>query len=286
MTFKKLLLPFKKISWKTPSFGHSPAGTVQGSYMLNLGCGANFHPMWANFDVSPVNKSIAKIDLNQPLALPRREYRVCYLSHVLEHLSRGRAGCLLHEIYGFLTSGGVVRVVVPDLEIICRRYLEELHKADHGEPESAGRHEWMTMELIDQMTRTFPGGFMARLWWSRPLPSRDFIVGRLGEEAGKWLREIDGQIEKGSHPLAHKEVFRAERQKEKDIVFFRAQGEVHQWMYDRVSLRQLLEKAGFRTVKVCGAAESALPNFASYNLDTDDDGNVRKPDSLFMEGIK
>jgi predicted SAM-dependent methyltransferase len=286
MTFKKLLLPFKKISWKTPSFGHSPAGTIQGSYMLNLGCGANFHPMWANFDVSPVNKSIAKIDLNQPLALPRREYRVCYLSHVLEHLSRGRAGCLLHEIYGFLTSGGVVRVVVPDLEIICRRYLEELHKADHGEPESVGRHEWMTMELIDQMTRTVSGGFMGRLWWSRPLMAREFIIRRLGEEAGKWLNEIDSQIQKGAKPFAQHDVYQTVKPKEKEIVTFREQGEIHQWMYDRVSLKRLLEEAGFKSVKVCGATESAIPDFASYNLDTDENGNVRKPDSLFMEGIK
>lgn len=66
---------------------------------------------------------------------------------------------------------------------------------------------------------------------------------------------------------------------------FRQTGEIHRWMYDRFSLRRLLEKTGFINVRVCRADESSIPNFNSYDLDMIE-GRIRKPDSLFMEGIK
>jgi hypothetical protein len=57
-------------------------------------------------------------------------------------------------------------------------------------------------------------------------------------------------------------------------------------MYDRISLKTLLENAGFHKVRVCTATESLIPDFKQYNLDTDEVGKIRKPDSLFMEAIK
>jgi hypothetical protein len=66
---------------------------------------------------------------------------------------------------------------------------------------------------------------------------------------------------------------------------FRNSGEIHRWMYDRYSLRRLLEQAGFIDVRICRADESRIPDFNSYNLDVVE-GKVRKPVSLFMEGIK
>ena len=67
---------------------------------------------------------------------------------------------------------------------------------------------------------------------------------------------------------------------------FRQGGEVHQWMYDRYSLSVLLEKSGFGRILRRTATESYIPEWARFNLDTEPDGTVYKPDSLFMEGIK
>jgi hypothetical protein len=61
---------------------------------------------------------------------------------------------------------------------------------------------------------------------------------------------------------------------------------VHQWMYDRLSLGRILATAGFGEVRVCSATDSAITDFTSYALDTDEAGAVRKPDSLFMEARK
>ena len=67
---------------------------------------------------------------------------------------------------------------------------------------------------------------------------------------------------------------------------FRQQGEVHQWMYDRLSLQRLLEQCGFIDIVQRNASESYLPDWSSFNLDTEQDGSIYKPDSLFMEAIK
>ena len=66
---------------------------------------------------------------------------------------------------------------------------------------------------------------------------------------------------------------------------FRNSGEVHRWMYDRFSLKRQMEKSGFTDVKKCTAYESGIAGFPGFNLDVAE-GKVRKPDSLFMEGVK
>lgn len=66
---------------------------------------------------------------------------------------------------------------------------------------------------------------------------------------------------------------------------FRQSGEIHRVMYDSYSLTTLMEKAGFVEIQVCAAYESRIPDFNRYELDVCD-GSVRKPDSLFLEGLK
>lgn len=66
---------------------------------------------------------------------------------------------------------------------------------------------------------------------------------------------------------------------------FRLGGEIHQWMYDRYSLSELLKRHGFKSPKVCKFNESGIIDWNSFGLDAVD-GKVRKPDSLFMEAVK
>jgi hypothetical protein len=63
-------------------------------------------------------------------------------------------------------------------------------------------------------------------------------------------------------------------------------GEVHQWMYDRYSLKKILGETGFVDIQQCCADQSEIPNFNSYLLDIEPNGKIRKPDSFFMEAWK
>lgn len=71
-----------------------------------------------------------------------------------------------------------------------------------------------------------------------------------------------------------------------EVARFRSSGEIHRWMYDRFSLKTVLESVGFKDANRVGPMESRIPNWSSFNLDTDPDGETYKPDSLYMEAIK
>lgn len=57
-------------------------------------------------------------------------------------------------------------------------------------------------------------------------------------------------------------------------------------MYDRYSLLCLLKQCGFSNIIQRSAFDSDIQNWTSFNLDTEMDGTVYKPDSLYMEAIK
>ena len=66
---------------------------------------------------------------------------------------------------------------------------------------------------------------------------------------------------------------------------FRGAGEIHRWAYDSFSLGRLLAQSRFVDIRVCRVDESRIPDFNYYELDAIG-GQVRKPDSLFMEARK
>lgn len=67
---------------------------------------------------------------------------------------------------------------------------------------------------------------------------------------------------------------------------FRRSGELHLRMYDHYSLGRALQEAGFVEARQVGAAESRVPDWSGFHLDTEPDGGVYKPDSLYMEAAK
>jgi predicted SAM-dependent methyltransferase len=281
-----MLRKLRKTVSRLLPLGGSPPQLAVRSRMANIGCGGTFHPAWDNFDLVPSAAGVMALDLVGDIKLPDNSYLAVYSSHVLEHLPRNIAPRVCCEVRRILKTGGVLRLVVPDLEAIASNYLLALQGASLGDPQAQARHEWMTLELLDQMTRSISGGFMGRMWWSRPLASRDLIVDRLGQEATKQLEDIDKAIATGQPPLQPEEVYHAKAVGDTEEMKFRSTGEIHRWMYDRISLKRLLSDAGFRDIRVCSPTESRIPNFVAYHLDTDEKGKVRKPDSLFMEALK
>lgn len=63
---------------------------------------------------------------------------------------------------------------------------------------------------------------------------------------------------------------------------FRNSGEVHKWMYDRVSLTQELQRAGFTDILGMDAHSSTFPQFPCEGMDHVG-GRIRKPGSLYFE---
>ena len=272
---------------------------------LNLGCGTHFHPAWTNIDVSYVSPHVQIHDVRKGLPFSDETFDVVYHSHLLEHLPREAALPFIKECYRVLRRGGIIRVAVPDLERIARLYLRTLNKVLTADAESRYDYTWIMLELYDQTVRDKPGGAMLEYLKQNPIPNEKMVYERLGEEARQIisrLRRNDSgrprdSLRRGwlNHICSLRDRMRAALvrrllgQHDYDALMlgrFRLSGEIHQWMYDRYSLARLLQQSGFGTSIERTGLESAIDNWAQFSLDSDQDGTVYKPDSLWMEAIK
>jgi hypothetical protein len=191
-----------------------------------------------------------------------------------------------------------MRVVVPDLEQLARRYLEALEAAWHDDPDARRCHAWAVLELYDQAVRDEPGGAMvaylagaesddiawARLGADGP-PLRDLLKRHAPEPSSRWQRlrrRVTGLV-LGSWRERIVRWLLGSDYESLLLGRFRRGGEVHRWMYDRISLQTLLEEAGFTRFHVTTAGESGIPGWDAEGLDTQPDGSPAKPDSLYVE---
>ncbi len=278
---------------------------------LNIGCGRRFHRDWVNVDLVPCHPQVLQCDIVQGLPFSEDTFAAIYHSHVLEHLSLNQGQALLEDCFRVLSPGGFLRIVVPDLEQIARLYLEMHELAWHGDRSSIANYEWMKLELLDQLVRSHSGGMMGQFMAQLDQTQADFVRSRAGVEFDLCRGIAQGSI--GSHGTANsgdsktrirsvsnanpyvrpnwrqrfcrwliKRFLGQDSARAFDESLFRNAGEIHRWMYDRFSLRNLCERVGFVNFRVCSAFESSIEHFSSFQLDTAG-ATVYKPDSLFVE---
>ena len=235
-------------------------------------------------------------DLANGIPFLDQEFDVVYHSHVLEHFDRSEGEKFLRECFRVLKPGGIIRVAVPDLERIVREYLAAFEATQRGEKDREPDYEWMGLELYDQTVRDQSGGEMKRFLRGE-VRNRKFVIQRLGTEARRLMEppkkpELIARSLKSRGRFGRKwrdKILRLLLGSEYEALVvgrFRRSGEIHRCMYDTYSLTQALALAGFLDVTRRNAAESFLRDWPQWNLDTEPDGSVYKPDSLFMEARK
>ena len=174
---------------------------------------------------------------------------VVYHSHLLEHLDRKRAPDFLRECRRVLKSGGILRVVVPDLELHIQRYYEAVALLQRSPERGRRLHSQAIWDLFYYCVRT------ERLDESQQTYETNLS---LQKRIVRWLFPYDAV----------------------------KMGELHRWMYDRYSLQSLLIECGFREPRVETATTSRIDGWVTFCLDTEADGTIYKPESLFVEAIK
>mgnify|MGYP002816303183 CR=1 FL=1 len=119
---------------------------------LNLGCGAVRPKGWINVDSSlnaylqklPGGKQIAQklgmvqydsdnvvyMNLNKPWKFISNSVDIVYASHLFEHLTLKSAELFMKESFRVLKPGGVIRIVVPDLYKIAKKYIAEYEQTN------------------------------------------------------------------------------------------------------------------------------------------------------------
>ena len=152
---------------------------------VQYGCGWSSPDEWQNFDSSPtlfyeripiLGKLYVRNEQRFPenvqygnivkgLPIAKESCDGLYCSHVLEHLALDELRIALRNSYNLLKKGGVFRLVLPDMKIMAKRYLEkndrdacmafirDIHMGEENRPRGffsflkswfgASRHLWM-----------------------------------------------------------------------------------------------------------------------------------------------
>jgi Methyltransferase domain len=108
---------------------------------INIGCGLSGIRGWYNLDNSPtvtlsriplLNRllkmpewpsDVRRCDVRKGLRFSDGSVRCIYSSHTFEHFTYAEALAIAKECFRVLAPQGILRVVVPDLELIAREYL-------------------------------------------------------------------------------------------------------------------------------------------------------------------
>ncbi|XDD51545.1 methyltransferase domain-containing protein [Leptospira sp. WS92.C1] len=266
--------------------------------LVNLGCGNRYHSSWKNIDFIKSGPTVIQHDLSKGIPLVDSSANVVYHSHILEHFSKEAGAAFLRDCFRILKPGGILRVVVPDLEMIISEYGKQMDLARKGDSDAANRYQWILLELFDQVARNRSGGEMLDYWKQKNIPAEAYLIERLGAEVKQFLDKIRSSDFVNVRILMPF-YFRILRKLKSfflnclgyslemaEIGKFRLSGEIHYWMYDEYSLKDALLQTGFVNPQKRNANESNIENFNDYLLDIEADGSVRKPDSLFVEARK
>ncbi len=267
---------------------------------LNLGCGATFDKNWTNIDFASFSPEVKEYNLLKGIPYPDNSFDLVYHSHILEHFPKKDAYKFIAECHRVLKPGGIIRVVVPDLEQIALNYIKYLNESLEGIPGASEKYNWTMIEMYDQVVRDTSGGEMVEYIKDLSKNNDQFLLDRNGKEIELLMQSVREQKanrpEIGLRKLFSHLYHTSIKALFKNVVMqygfaglrkylFRSQGEIHQWMYDRYSIKGMLENQGFVKVEKKTAFTSYLPQWSEYKLDGEN-GKIRKPDSLFIEAVK
>jgi SAM-dependent methyltransferase len=246
---------------------------ADGRAMLNVACGSKMNWSWNNLDFSLIARlahhlTISKM-LNQIGVLSKLRYeRLLRIDPeiILWNLKRG--------------------IPFPDesLDVVYSS-----HFLEHVDLEAAGR-------LLKEVYRVLKRGGVARI----VVPNLQVLIGcyvssmkklENGDESA--LKEHQRAIYRLFDQMVRTQSAGTNAQRP----FVRAVerivrggpakiGELHRWMYDKHTLRDLLKSVGFTDIWECEYCTSGIEGWSEFNLDSNDNGDEYKPESLYMEGMK
>jgi SAM-dependent methyltransferase len=96
-------------------------------------------------------------DLSKGIPFPDSSVDAVYHSHTLEHLDRDIVPGVFAEIRRVLKTGGIQRIVVPDLEMLGRAYVAHLDACAAGASDIR-EHDVRVASILEQCVRKEPWG--------------------------------------------------------------------------------------------------------------------------------
>jgi predicted SAM-dependent methyltransferase len=162
-----------------------------GLIRLNLGCGLQTPRGWVNIDGSwnarlakfpnlrriaaavhllssdkaaiPWSSNVFIHDIRKPLPFADGSVSAVFASHVLEHLYRVEAQQLIRESLRVLCSGGVLRLIVPDLQAIVEEYCTR-RRQDQSPGDSQSPADVLNQRLLMRGPSPPKRNFLSRIY--------------------------------------------------------------------------------------------------------------------------
>ena len=187
-------------------------------------------------------KNVMVHNLKKGIPFENNSIDVVYHSHVFELIPKSQALAFMKEVNRVLKPGGIQRIVIPDMEILCLELINHIEECDKDE-NKYDHHDNFIDNIVGQCVQEQSVG-----------TSRQ--------------KKLQGALESLLLGNAKK------------------RGQIHQWMYDRINLKQLLKKCGFINIHSFKFNESKIQNWNNYGLDLNKDNSVYKKRSLYMECTK
>lgn len=95
-----------------------------GPHKLEIGVGPKPRKNWLSTDLHPQENadgaSVIALDATKDFPIPSASFDFIYAEHMIEHISFEDGQNMLKECHRILKPGGVVRIVTPCLEFLCR----------------------------------------------------------------------------------------------------------------------------------------------------------------------
>lgn len=267
---------------------------------INLACGGKLchKPGWINADHSPSNKGVVKVNLLKRLPFEDNTFDVVYHSQFIEHLLIEEGSSFFSECFRVLKSNGVLRVVTPDFGNQAAEYLKMLKEAMQlpNDKQVQLKYDWIRLEMLDQLTRQDSGGDMVPFLSQSGVQVKGYLQERLGR-SGDWMIPSSKPVVIGGVMGLVKFYLRGLQRMLKKVINlilpeaylvgkFRLSGEAHLCMYDEYLLSKVLTRSGFANIVRVSAEQSQIQNWKETSLDSDENGNLDCPASLFMEAVK
>jgi SAM-dependent methyltransferase len=275
---------------------------------LNLACGQVYvvNEDWINLDYVSIDSNVKSVNLLEGLPFDTNAISVVYSSHFLEHIPLHQVPLFLKECHRILKPGGIIRLVLPDFEEMCREYLSQLDRGDYI------KARLCVIEIIDQCVRLEGGGELGKayLQYSKDEAGydkiRDYIYSRNGQQLP--LPNITNQPSKMNKVLELlikpesliKKLIYLVKQLWITIIIsflpkaFRQQnismapiGERHHWLWDFFQLENALQEIGFVHIERSRFDTSRISDFPLHYLDVNPDNLPRKgKHSMYVEAQK
>lgn len=260
---------------------------------VNIACGNSYADGWLNLDYAPVSPAVIRANLLGRLPLGDASADVVYSSHFLEHIPRRRVAGFLAECFRVMKPGGQIRLVLPDMEELCREYLRQ---------RGAGAHEkadFVMLEMLDQCVRTEPGGELGAFYKNLSRRGANDMVVYAAARTGEGLPNAPSEAPSSDRATWALLRGRLERLYCRFLtrflpaafleqnVSFAGVGERHAWIYDFHTLSSLLEQAGFASIQKMNFNQSEIESFPLHTLDVTPAGRPRKGlGSMYVEARK